>query len=927
MRRGVNCSIRAAARTRSCHDIIHRILIRWHAVLAITLAARTAIAEPSSGELLARGIQAFGARDYENAATRFESALSRGAMSPPQTLTAYTILGATLVALGRTRSAEHAFEQAALIALIDRNFVLPPSARRDASALAAQARHQQEELGTYHLDVGPPGEGEGDGAGSTETAGSGKPAGNSKPAGSDEGETNGVAETGPWSIPHGAKRYTATRAERAPKIDGVLDDAIWQTASRDDRFLSTKSKPFGMPAAQPTVVQIAYDDKNLYVAFRCNYARLQPPSDAFAGDEKTMLGASENVSVAIDATHGHTGGYQFAVSPAGARADAEISAQGEAQNLDWHGIWDVGTAMYQDGWTAEFSIPWGTMNMSASDAPFDVGIEFKRYDLASGEIALWALHPPATDIFDTNLFGHLDGLAHVHPGQRMLFLPYTAAAFDSSVPAAQPSLSDLTGTDARGRIYAGAYLRVRPPGPFRLDATLNPDFSAVDPDQAAANFDRFELEHPESRPFFAEDAPRFQFGGVRYTFGDLGAQLFYSRRLGIATDVTGFTQVVPILWGVKSVFQDGGTEAAVMNIETIKAQSGLVLNDNATIGRVNETIEGQRVGAIVLACQTCGTDDTGAATRSYVSGGPDLQLALLNRHLLLSGFWAGTRIDGKSSAAGEGTAAWRSQDIYLKSTLLDIGKGFQAPLGFFATTGVRAETVAVGYSPLVHADHVQQVFLEAQLSQVRDRDRGDLLYKRSVIAATVQTTEFAQLGLSVSPATEVVTEMFPIGNGKILVPPGTYHVTSVQVDVFSPPSRTYVLALHYSGGDLFDGVRNAPGATVGLNLGRLTARANYALNILKFPDQSRTLYEHGVSFSASYAYSPLARTLVVLTADTVAARASALVTTALQFGKLSAVTLSMRGASGSTFDQPAMNTFDNATFTAVLSFQLGISPF
>src|SRR4029077_6297663 len=120
--------------------------------------------------------------------------------------------------------------------------------------------------------------------------------------------------------------------------------------------------------------------------------------------------------------------------------------------------------------------------------------------------------------------------------------------------------------------------RLRPPGPFRMDATFNPDFSAVNPDQALANFDRFELEYPEARPFFAEDNPRFQFGAPRYLFGDLGAQLFYSRRLGIDTNSAGLTQAVPILWGVKSVLRAGGTEAALMNVETSPATRTISLS-------------------------------------------------------------------------------------------------------------------------------------------------------------------------------------------------------------------------------------------------------------------------------------------------------------------------------------------------------------
>ena len=396
-------------------------------------------------------------------------------------------------------------------------------------------------------------------------------------------------------------------------IDGQLDDPAWKAAPTDDRFLSTKSKPYGKPTPLPTVMQVSYDDTNLYVAVHCTYARPHPPSDAYSGDETTVLTEAESVAVIVDGVHAHSGAYEFAVSPAGVRADAELSDQGASQNLDWHGIWDVATAIDADGdgWTAEFAIPWGTIYMPASDDAFDIGIQFARHDPVTGETSLWTLHPPATELYDVKYFGHVDGLSRVHPGQRLLLLPYGALAFDSAAPVAQSQLTDFTGTNAQGRAYGGLYVRLRPPGPFRLDATVNPDFSAVNPDTALANFDRFELEYPEVRPFFAEDAPRFAFGATRYFFGDLGGQLFYSRRLGIITDTAGLTELVPIVSGVKSVLRAGGTEAALMNVETAAPKSGVVLEDNATVGRVTQTVDGQRFGAIVLNRE----GDSGAYTR------------------------------------------------------------------------------------------------------------------------------------------------------------------------------------------------------------------------------------------------------------------------------------------------------------------------
>jgi hypothetical protein len=985
----------------------------WVLVVCVVFAARAVLAEAPGVEPLTRGIRALEKREYSQAAKLFENALSRGGLARVQTLTAYVNLGAALVALGKNAAAERAFEEAALI---DPSFVVPPHSGRAASGLAEQAKHKQESIGPYHLEVGAPGDvkaGEafhvtveldeqqvglvalvrvaakepggktyetvvpsaahvaadipaevavagqtiaarfelldphlnrlatvekdivvsGEAAAKEPVVAAGSDTGSAAPvtAGSDEaGDDTGEAEVeaGPWSIPHGSKKYTAVRTDTPPAIDGVLSDPIWQTAPKDDRFLSTKSKPYGKPTTQPTIVQVAYDDQNLYVAFQCSYDKPHPPSDAYSSDEQALLDESEFVSVVIDAVHGHTGGYQFAVSPAGVRADAEITDQGAAQNLDWHGIWNVETHMAADGWTAEFAIPWGTMYMPGHDEPFDIGIEFKRRDPDSGEEALWTLHPPATEVFDTNFFGHLEGLANVHPGQRLLLVPYAAAAFDSNPPAMQSRLTDLTGTNAKGRVYAGAYVRLHPPGPFRLDGTINPDFSAVSPDRATADFDRFELEYPEARAFFAEDAPRFAFGGTRYTFGDLGSQLFYSRRLGIVTDKSGFTTIVPILWGVKSVLRTGGTEAAIMNVETVQPTSGVALDDNATVGRISQTVEGQRIGAIAVACGACALDAAGNAV-GYESGGADAQLSLYDRHLSLSGFYAGSRLDdGTTGGAGEGTGQWKSQDFYAKATLLDVGKSFQAPLGFFETTGVLAETVAAGYTPVVRSDHVQQVFIETQLQNVRDNASDALVYRRAVISGSLQTIDGAELAVGVGPATENVTEAFPIGS-HITIPVGVYHPVVTSFQLVSPPDRDVVFGVSYLGGDLFDGTRRAPGGMIGVNLGRFTARLNYTFYILKFTDQTPpiTFYGHDVAFTAGYAYSPIARTSVVLGVDTVASRASALVTTSIQFGTLSAVTLSIRGTSGSTFDTPATDTFANGDLSAILSLQLGVSPF
>ncbi len=58
------------------------------------------------------------------------------------------------------------------------------------------------------------------------------------------------------------------RLATAPKIDGVLDNPLWETqALRIDAFVQLSPKENGVPT-EKTVAFLGHDEKNLYVAFR-----------------------------------------------------------------------------------------------------------------------------------------------------------------------------------------------------------------------------------------------------------------------------------------------------------------------------------------------------------------------------------------------------------------------------------------------------------------------------------------------------------------------------------------------------------------------------------------------------------------------------------------------------------------------------------
>ncbi len=104
------------------------------------------------------------------------------------------------------------------------------------------------------------------------------------------------------------------------RLDGRLDEAIWQTAPVATGF--RQSQPHeGQPATQRTEVRFAYDDAALYVG-----ARMYDDSGA-AGVRTRLVRrdadlASDYLEVIFDTYHDHIGRLLFTVNPSGVRQDA-----------------------------------------------------------------------------------------------------------------------------------------------------------------------------------------------------------------------------------------------------------------------------------------------------------------------------------------------------------------------------------------------------------------------------------------------------------------------------------------------------------------------------------------------------------------------------------------------------------------------------
>lgn len=311
--------------------------------------------------------------------------------------------------------------------------------------------------------------------------------------------------------------YTTTSIQSAEgiTIDGTLDEAAWDMVEWTTDYLEFEPDNGTAPTEQ-TKMKIVYDDKNLYVAFKCYQAdpatieRRLGRRDDFAGDW---------VEINIDSYNDESTGFSFTASASGVKGDEFISNNG---NFDgsWNPIWFLDTKIDADGWTAEMRIPLSQLRFSATDEQV-WGLQSTRRYFNNEERSTWQplpANPPGW----VSEFGELRGIKGIKPQKQLEIQPYTLGQLDTFEKEAGNPFRDGSNT----KLIVGLDAKIGITNDLTVDLTVNPDFGQVDADPGAIALDGFEIFFQERRPFFVENKNIFDFR--------IGGQdnLFFSRRIG-----------------------------------------------------------------------------------------------------------------------------------------------------------------------------------------------------------------------------------------------------------------------------------------------------------------------------------------------------------------------------------------------------------
>ncbi len=323
------------------------------------------------------------------------------------------------------------------------------------------------------------------------------------------------------------KRYdTHIINKNSVKLDGIMDEAIWETVEWGGDFTEVDPDQ-GTPPTLATQFKIVHDDKYLYIGYRCydsapdSIIRRMGRRDEFPGDW---------MEVNIDSYHDLRTAFSFTLSASGVRGDEYISNNGNNWDASWNPIWDGNTHLDEKGWTAELKIPFSQLRYGKQEHPV-WGIQFTRRLFRKEERSIWQYIPRNAGAWVSE-FGELHGLSDLPDNKQIELAPYVVASADRFTKEAGNPFADGT----HNKINVGLDGKFAVTRDLILDFTINPDFGQVEADPGAVRLDGYQVFFQERRPFFVESRNLFDYqitgseAGGDYD-GDL---LFYSRRIGSA---------------------------------------------------------------------------------------------------------------------------------------------------------------------------------------------------------------------------------------------------------------------------------------------------------------------------------------------------------------------------------------------------------
>jgi len=578
------------------------------------------------------------------------------------------------------------------------------------------------------------------------------------------------------------------RLDTAPRIDGVLDEAMWEQATPVDDFHQVEPIEYAAPGER-TEVRVFYTRDALYVGARMYQDPARVTANILKQGSDQKIFEDDWFGFDIDPWNERRNGYFFIVNPNGIRWDGSFKNIVEFIS-DWEGVWQAEARRDERGWTAEFELPFSSVSLDPRTDTW--GFNFERRIARTGEYIAWSTRGQSANP-STN--GTATGFADMRQGLGL-----------GIVPALVARTTESSGKqDSELEPSLDVFYRFTPELTGAL--TVNTDFSATDVDSRRVNLTRFSLFFPEKRDFFLRDADIFEFGHLQ----DNGKP-FFSRRIGL----NRYGRPIDIDYGTKISGHLGAFDLGSLYIRQGEdPETGIGARDLLVARAATHVLDESSVGVMLTKGDPQSEIDNTLAgadfslRNSRLAGG---------RSVNFDGWYQRTDTGngvGIGDAWGLALTTNRPVGPYGSISYKSIDEAFAPAMGFVNRAGIEDLAADAGYR--------WRFGRERKLSRIEvgaEFYRADTLADGRLgsslaglhVAADNQLGDKAELG--VYDSRELLTEDFAIfeardGSRRVVIPAGEYAFTEAEISLTANAARRFSGSLRIRGGEYYDGTHSA----------------------------------------------------------------------------------------------------------------------
>ena len=230
-------------------------------------------------------------------------------------------------------------------------------------------------------------------------------------------------------------RMSAHRTSEEIKVDGVLDEPVWQSIE-PIRQLYQIQPDQGEPATEASEIRILYDDKKLYFGFIFFDSEMDKVVANDMRRDSPGLRSNDYGFLLLDTYNDRRNAVFFRFTPVGGIEDTAVSNSGASLNQSWDIVFECRCRINEDNWTAEIAIPFSQLRFEKSDV-MNWGVNFGREIARKQEIDAWNEAPKTYGglaKYRTAYFGTLEGIEGISPSRHLEALPYVlpGASYGSS---------------------------------------------------------------------------------------------------------------------------------------------------------------------------------------------------------------------------------------------------------------------------------------------------------------------------------------------------------------------------------------------------------------------------------------------------------------------------------------------------------------